>query len=464
MAKNKNAKQAKKEDVKKVATPVVEKETVKEEVTPQVAAETVTTEEPKKVEQPKEEVKKPEKKESKKKEKTPTLVPEVVEEENKELAKKLNIPPHVAVGATGSSFDGKSQLAFVMNQRYNNPEVKKEYPEFFAAMSHNIDVVVLLALNDLRNEIATRAENGELKLTVNPDQLIQLNEAASMLGIELAPAKALPGATDGQLSLDLFEANVPEELKETTPEKKEVELDPKKVITTEMVVDALTHLMTKSSPNPAEKIANTIAWYRNYCITQEENANKKLELDDRTVGEWVDEIFTLIKPTIALNGIGGACYTYTSQMESPVMAHCILHGHFSKLNWTEEEIAELVKCFTKGKYRLKVQEGLEDKPSENKALKAISGILGLPYIDKVFTDINSNDDVDRANARRIVGLIRTNYFPKEKSAAPSTDEIRMCLGQIINLYRDPMDRLSVFMQAEGEYPEPVKKENNEKKN
>ena len=459
MAKNKNAKTAKKEEVKKVVTPVTEPETKKEE-TPQVAAETVTEAPKQEKPQPKKEEKPVEKKEPKKKEKTPTLVPEEVDD----LPKKLNIPANVAVGATSSSFDGKSQLAFVMQQRYANPEVQKNYPEFFAAMSHNIDVVVLLALNDLRNEMATRAESGELKLTVTPDQLIRLNEAASMLGIELAPAKALPGATDGQLAINFNESKIPEELKEVVPEKKEVELDPKKVQTTDMLIEALEHLMTASATSPAEKITNTLAWYRTYCMNQEEDAEKKLALDERTVGDWIDEIFSLIKPTVTLNGIGGACYTYTAQMESPVMAHCILHSYFSKLNWSEEEIAELVKCFTKGKYRLKVQEGLVDKPEENKALKAISGILGLPYIDKVFKDLDSNDEASRTTARRIVGLIRTNYFPKEKNEAPSADALRARLGQIINLYRDPMDRLAVFAQAEGEYPEPAKKEETEKKN
>ena len=457
MAKNKSAKTAKKEE-KNVTVQVENKENKKESVETQVAAETVT--ESPKAETKKEEKKAPEKKESKKKDKTPTLVPETVEEPIK--PKSLEIPVNVAVGAQGSSFDGKAQLAYVMNSRYNNAEVKKNYPEFFSAMSHNIDVVVLLALNDLRNEIATRAEGGELKLTVSSDQILQLNEAASMLGIELAPAKALPGSTDGQLQIDFQESKIPEELNEKTPEKKEVELDPKKVKTTEMLIEALEHLMTASA-NPAERIANTVAWYRNYCINQEENAENKLKLDERTVGDWIDEIFDLIKPTVTLNGIGGACYIYNSQMKSPVKAHCILHSHFSKLNWSEEEIAELVKCFTKGKYRLKVQEGLEDKPAENEALKAISGALGLEYIDKIFKDINSDVDEEKEGAKKILGLISTNYFPKDKPA-PSSDDLRMRLGQIINLYRDPMDRLDTFMQAEGEYPEPVKKEETEKKN
>ena len=125
----------------------------------------------------------------------------------------------------------------------------------------------------------------------------------------------------------------------------------------------------------------------------------------------------------------------------------------------------LLKFFVKRTFDNKVEKGeiseAQKDPKNNIALNAVLGTLGLPFIDKIFNDMNSDDADAKANAKATLGLIRTNYFSTDK--APTSDELRMKLGQIINLYRDPMERLTEFYQAEGEYPE-APKAKEEKKN
>ena len=66
---------------------------------------------------------------------------------------------------------------------------------------------------------------------------------------------------------------------------------------------------------------------------------------------------------------------------------------------------------------------------------------------------------DRKIARMILGSIKTNFFSKDES--PTPDELRLKVGQIINLYRDPASRLAAYCQSS--ITSPVEKEYPEKK-
>lgn len=435
----------------------------KEEATPQVVntpAEEKTVEAPKeapkevsketpKVDNPVEEkaVEKPieapkdEKKSAKKasKEKEVLLVPEEAEN-SKDIKKVIN---NIPIGSTGSSFDAKAMLAYTMNDRYkNNKELAERYPEFYQAMNRNIDVVVVLALVDLRNEIATRNSKGELKLTLEPDQVIQLQEAASLVGIELAPAKALPNKADGQMELNFTESKIPEALKENKEEEKEVELDPKKITSEEEVNNALSYLL-KHGKNIIENIINTVEWYRVFRCMKEENADKKLELDNRSVEEWLTEIFERIPTTAIFNGYGSAMYNFTYVSGNPLKAHSITHSYATKAGWSEEQIASLVKLLISGKYHLKVKDAQTPAdPKENKAINAIVGSLGVEFVDKLFKDLNAEDSSTKDEAKKTIDCVRNHYFKKETNV--SLDELRLKVGQIINLYRDPMDRIAEY--------------------
>ena len=83
-----------------------------------------------------------------------------------------------------------------------------------------------------------------------------------MLGIKLAPAKALPG-NDGQMSINFSESEVPTELANSKPKVEIPELDPNKITNDEELKTALNYLISKEK-NVAENIVNTVEWYRVY--------------------------------------------------------------------------------------------------------------------------------------------------------------------------------------------------------
>lgn len=418
-----------------------------------------------------------------KKEKIPTIIPEEASGDLKGQKKALERAASLVGGAAGipmsnptSSLDGKAMLAHVMWEKYGkNEELQKTYPELYNDLMKSVDVVTLLALVDVRQELLNRNEKGELNLVIDADQIVPLQNMAGLLGIKLAPAKALPG-NDGQMSIDFTKSEIPKEL---TPEKKEVtvvpELDPKKITTEDQLKDALNYLITKDKNTP-ENIVNTVEWYRVYCGLKENDADKKLALDEKSVTDWINDIFKLIQPSALMNGLGRAVYMYTSQTGSPCMAHSIMHHHMNKLGWSEEQIAEALRALIGENFRYKLKDDDKLDPKNDKALQAITGILGEDYINKIFADYNINTDgadentkakleADRKCARMVLGSVRTNYFDREKRKF-TEDDLRLVVGQIINLYRDPADRLAEYCQdtiiapKESEYP---KKEVTEEK-
>lgn len=461
---NKNAQQT----AEKVET----KENKKEEKKPQVAAQTVTNKDQKGETKEQKEQKKEQKSgtQKQKKDKTPTIIPEEVTEDKPKVSPEEKVLKRatslvsgitgagIPVGSTASSVDGKAMLAFVMQQRYaNNEELAKRYPEVYADINRTIDVVSLLALVDIRQDLFNRGERGELQLMIDANQLMPLQGMAEMLGIKLALAKALPGSDDGQLAIDFNKSEIPEELAKDAGKTvtKVPELDPNKITTDEEIDEALTYLINKER-NVATNIVNTVEWYRTLRGLKETNADKKLALDEMTVGDWMNEIFSRINPVSLLKGLGSSVYVYTSQTGSPCMAHSVLHNHLAKAGWSEEQVAETVRALINENFRLKQKDNKELTPESDKAISAIISNLGEEYIDKLFADWGINLEGveeskknqlenDRKIARMVLGSIKTNFFSKDES--PTPDELRLKVGQIINLYRDPASRLAAYCQS-----------------
>lgn len=423
-------------------------------------------------------------KKPKKEEKVPTFIPEEVDPNTdrggnkRALERASNLIggiDAIPVGSSSSSLDGKAMLAYVMHERYGkNEELRKHYPELHQDLCRNIDVVVLLAMVDVRQDLLNRGETGQLKLNVSPDQIMPLQSMANMLGIELAPAKALPGGDGSQLEIDFTESKIPEELAKDAGKKVEEkpELDPKKIETEDDVKKALEFLL-RSEKNVATALVNTVEWYRTMRMTKEENAEAKLAMDDKSVEDWMKEIFSITEPISLIKGLGRTVYLYTSQLGSPVFAHSLLHNYISKTGWSEEQIASVLKTLIQENFRLKLKDDENAKPEEDKALRAIIGNLGTDYINNLFENANMNLDgvaEDKKteleniqkDAKKVLGAVRTNYFSKDHT--PTNEELRMCIGQIINLYRDPANRLAEYCQNSitspevKEYPENVKDE------
>ena len=380
------ARQAKK-NVNKVENNAAVESKVEEPVVEQPAA----VEQPAPVDSPKpepaveeiKEEKKEEKKDKKdkKEKKVPTFIPEEVHHDELRVQKSS-----AGSAVQRSSADAKSRIMTVIWEKYGkDADFAKQYPEAYTDMMRNLDVVTVLALADIQNELQERTASGELKLTVSADQIMPLQNIAGMLGIELCEVKALPGSTDDKQ----LKINFPEELKEKKEEKKP-ELDPSKISSDEELKKAIEFLL-RETPNVAVNIASTIQWYHDYCIFKTDNADKKLEYDNRAISEWVNDIFSKVQPTAILRGLGRSLYLYTKETGSPITAHTVLHHHLSQLGYSEEAIADLVKALIteQFRYNLSTDPKANKDPKEDKAMMAIISNIGNDYIDTLFKNFNA---------------------------------------------------------------------------
>lgn len=140
-----------------------------------------------------------------KKDKTPVVIAEEVDETTA-LGNKIGVP----LSGTGmdaikrSSTDAKAQLVtYGYNRFINNEEFKDKCPEAWKHTAQVCDVVWLLAMVDIRNEVAALKSGGQIVAKIPEDQLMPLNEVAEMLGITLAAPKAIVGP-QGENSLLLI--------------------------------------------------------------------------------------------------------------------------------------------------------------------------------------------------------------------------------------------------------------------
>lgn len=419
-----------------------------------------------------------------KKDKTPTILPETVDPNETTMT---TLAKSVGVNNTSfvSSTDAKAMLAYVGHQRFtNNEELKKNSPEQYNALNQAINAVWFLGMLGVQQELANMQSDGKLELIVSPEQIMPLQEMASMFGVKLATPKALPGAVDGQMSIDFSPSatEIPEELKDSKIGKLvEPELDIEKVGSDhEMICNALEYLLRKDR-NLVKSLMTTIEWYRKLCINNATTADEKLAVDNRPINEWIDEIFHLVPVAGLMSGIGRAVYLSTKRDDSPIAAHCLIRAQVPGM--PEEDIARIVRTFIQENYRISQEDKIDANgnvikkettitPTEDKAIQATMGNLGLPYIDGVMaaltmsvpenaTDEQLNEiDENRKKARKIISIVRTNYYPGK--VEPTNEQLRFAIGKIINYYRSPLEQISEFSaplpKLIGEYPETKKEE------
>lgn len=421
-----------------------------------------------------------------KKDKTPVVIAEEVDETTA-LGNKIGVP----LSNTGmdaikrSSTDAKAQLVtYGYNRFINNEEFKDKCPEAWKHTAQVCDVVWLLAMVDIRNEVAALKSGGQIVAKIPEDQLMPLNEVAEMLGITLAAPKAIVGPQgEKQLAIDFTSPDtiVPEELNDKkAPVQTVPDLDYGKVGTDhEKICAALDYLMHQNR-DITVCIDKTLEWYRGLCMNNASSADAKLALDAKPLNEWIDEIFHLIPIAGLMKGLGRSVYLYTKQQGSPVSAHSILHGKLP--NWSEEDIVSLLKVLIQENYRYSLEDKIDangnviktekPKPTEDKAIQSVVGSVGLEYVDKLMADYtrpvpeNATDEQlmeikeSRAAARKIISLVRANYYPGK--VEPTNEQIRFAIGKIINVYRQPMDQIAEFEgplpTLVGEYPETPKTE------
>lgn len=274
--------------------------------------------------------------------------------EKPKVMTREDIQRQIGPGNGGLSPDGRMTWANIANERYfKNPNKDLEYaPEFLKSMNLLIDAVMVCEMVD-----EAMFGNSSLARVLDSTALPHLIAVADRMGVKMPTQLALEAKTpeelkkQGKVVVTIDKKNISEETKKKAKEEHKViaevpELDPVKVFASgeEALKKALTYKLVESK-GIGDKLTGVVDFMRLYRAEEARHAdnaaNAMQKFDGRTVGEWLDDAFSIVTPTLLFNGIGTGLRLTTSQTGSPVCAFTILKRHI-KDQWDDQSIASAV--------------------------------------------------------------------------------------------------------------------------
>ena len=164
--------------------------------------------------------------------------------------------------------------------------------------------------------LADHAANGDdsFAYLMQKSEYKCLAEAAQDLGFKLPKIEALPVLKDGSLQLDAKEVKIPAETKKALKEEQKIregakpELDPEKITSEEDLKKALTYMFAIKSRRLVEVLTESIDFMKKFRLHEAslaENADEaKAKFENYNSGDWLDDLFSYIKPSVFFTGIG----------------------------------------------------------------------------------------------------------------------------------------------------------------
>lgn len=453
------------------------------------------------VKQPEKQVNKPaDKKAPKKEEKvnnTETKVEEAEVEVVNQTEANKGMLEHVmnSVGAAPTqhlSPDGCAMLAYVMQRKYmDNPEAKNIYSaSFLNGMSAVQDALVI---GTVVTEVVSK--NTPIALVIRKAAYPQLREMVSEYGIKLPEVNelALPtpeeakllakfGITeteDGQLKIPFTPEDVDDNTKkiikneEKVLNKKNVEMDPKKVTTEEQAADALGKIYgDRSIKGGVHKIiVNAIAFVKNFRFAQAEretDVQKKADLiavlNSRNIQDWLTDAISIREPLLILKSVASALCNTINKDQNPLGAFLTFRSSIStngECPFTDTDVAAIVKALVNWyiQYMVAVHTDTLNKDKVSKTAKEtataqleyLKGIKGYMYDFKVeFLDNLISHDADSDfMVKKMYFFTRSQYYGKETGGIKDPEShfenlaynVQQRVAEIANMFLSEQNKL-----------------------
>ena len=358
--------------------------------------------------------------------------------------------------------------------------------------------------------LADHATNGEdsFATVLNTQAYPSLASAAEDLGFKIPDIKALPaGKEEGTVMIPANKVKVPEETKKKLQEEKKIregekpELDPEKITSEEDLTKALTYMFVQQK---GTRLTSTLLEgvdfmkkFRMHEASLAENADEaKAKFESYNTGDWLDDLFKYVQPSVFFTGIGRGMAECTAIAKDPIHAFCIFRDAIKNKETGEpvlsdQEIAYCAKsiitwyCKVNIESNEKTIEGLDAKKNAKEIescknridyLNNIINIVTNPTTDNVDTLLENvghhtiegtdqyTDECARAN--RIVNVVGRSYYGKQLSPNDYKNlytNIQQYAGCIVNLFRNPGAKSKVYdlsnIKELEEYTEEEKKAN-----
>lgn len=305
--------------------------------------------------------------------------------------------------------------------------------------------------------------------------LPQIKQVAERMGITFLE-KALPAPDkDGNVTITKEAIKVSKETKEEIKKEAKAtesipELDPKKITSEEDLKKALRYIMITDPKKGKihQMLTHTVDFIRAYRMEEAHNAENTVEamknLDNRTVGEWLHDAFSLVTPTLLMRGIGGGMANTVGLFKSPIVAFFILRRYFDLEDtntWNDQDVASAVKEIVRLVTTSRIEENRKDlalakgeKKDDNVIKKYEETIAHHEEILKniispdksVVENLLANKENGDTEANRIYRKIREYYFPKATGTLYKNLDYNIVqyAGIITNLFRDSMDKIEGY--------------------
>ncbi len=309
-----------------------------------------------------------------------------------------------------------------------------------------------------------------------------LIEAAAALGYTLPDIKALPTLEGGQVKLEAKAVEIPKEAKEQLKKENEIrkgqapELDPEKITSEEDLKKALEYKILDKKYRLVDIITDGIEFMRKFRLHEAslaENAEQaKAKFESRNSGDWLDDMFSYVKPSVFFSGIGRGMANVTKIEKSPIHAFTIFRDAIKNKEGIpaleDQEIAYCVKSIVKWVCNANIEsnkkavESMDAKKNAkeidlcNKQIESYKDIIDYitaPNADEVtnlLKDIGSHFDEggtltpECQSANTTFNRICKSYYNKNLSTSDYKNldtNIQQYGFHIINLFRDPGEQL-----------------------
>lgn len=302
--------------------------------------------------------------------------------------------------------------------------------------------------------------------------------------IKLPDIKALPVKENGQVVVEAKKVKIGKEEKQKLQQEKKIregekpELDPEKITSEEDLKKALEYMFATKSLRITDTLVEGIEFMKKFRLHEAslaENADEaKAKFENRTSGDWLDDLFSYVQPSVFFTGIGRGMANVILAEKNPIHAFVIFRDAVKDKETgnpvlDDQELAYCVKsivkwyCTTNIDSNNKAIEGFDEKKNAKDIeackhriadLEEILTIITNPSANVVdtlldnigsyFTEDGSTLTPECAKANAIYNTVCKSYYGKQLSNADYANldsNIQQYAGCILNLFRDAGSQL-----------------------
>lgn len=298
--------------------------------------------------------------------------------------------------------------------------------------------------------------------------------------LKLPEIKALPVTDDGKVVVEAKKVKVGEAEKKKLQEEKKIregekpELDPEKITSEEDLKKALTYMfITQGGRRLTGTLTDGIEFMKKFRLHEAslaENADAaKAKFESYNSGDWLDDLFSYVQPSVFFTGIGRGMANVTVVEKNPIHAFVIFRDAVKDKETgnpvlSDQELAYCVKSIMKWYCNVAIasnKKSIEEFDAKKNAkdieackhriadLEKAFEYFTNPSFDDVisllenigskFTEDGSSLTPECQKANSIFNMVCKTYYGKQLSTADYKNldtNIQQYAGCIINMFRE----------------------------